>query len=104
MASYFGTDTGYSSIANNYLYLQVTDCDKIYNYDITTQQLRQNGIPENLFDNCLNATDFTNCFNSCYQLTGNAPALWLRPGVTGSGCFYGCYNLANYADIPANWK
>ena len=65
MASYFGTDTGYSSIANNYLYLQVTDCDKIYNYDITTQQLRQNGIPENLFENGSVLADLTMRNNNC---------------------------------------
>jgi len=65
MASYFGTDTGYSSIANNYLYLQVTDSDKIYNYDITTQQLRQNGIPENLFENGSVLSDLTMRNNNC---------------------------------------
>lgn len=65
MASYFGTDTGYSSIANNYLYLEVTDSDKIYNYDITTQQLRQNGIPENLYENGSVLADVTMRNNNC---------------------------------------
>jgi len=69
MASYFGTDTGYSSIANNYLYLQVNDCDKIYNYDITTQQLRQNGIPEDLFENGAVLADVTMRNNNCAKST-----------------------------------
>jgi hypothetical protein len=77
MASYFGTDTGYSSIANNYLYLQVTDCDKIYNYDITTQQLRQNGISENLYENGSVLADLTmrnnNCLNNLEQAYTQTP-------------------------------
>jgi hypothetical protein len=77
MASYFGTDTGYSSIANNYLYLEVTDSDKIYNYDITTQQLRQNGISENLYENGSVLADLTmrnnNCLNNLEQVYTPTP-------------------------------
>jgi hypothetical protein len=51
MTSSFGTDTGFSSISDNYLYLNLNDNDKIYNYDITVGQLRKNRVPEQLYEN-----------------------------------------------------
>ena len=62
-------------------------------------------IPSGLFDNCVNVTNFRCCFILCRSLTGNAPTLWERVNVTVyPACFYECYNLSNYADIPSTWK
>ena len=62
-------------------------------------------IPAELFLYNTIVEDFWSCFDSDSALTGNAPTLWLRdPEPDGSGCFYGCTNLANYATIPTAWK
>jgi hypothetical protein len=38
-------------------------------------------------------------------LTGTAPTLWTRtPTPSGTGAFFNCTGLANYASIPANFK
>lgn len=51
MTSYAnGTDSGYSSITDNYLYLNVNDSDRIYNSNISIGQLRNEGIPEEFYE------------------------------------------------------
>lgn len=61
-------------------------------------------VPSGLFDNCPFITSFISTFSRCTNLT-SAPALYdLYPTANGSNCFYLCYNLPNYADIPAGWK
>ena len=90
-------------------------------------------VPSTLFDQNINATNFSgtfrNCraltnvlqftnntnaliFNNCYNmssttnaLVGNAPELWNRtPTPSGTDCFNNCFGLSNYASIPANFK
>ena len=60
------------------------------------------------FTNNLNVTNFQNIYNmttTSNALTGTAPALWSRtPTPTGTGAFFNCTGLTNYASIPANWK
>lgn len=60
-------------------------------------------IPSGLFDNIPDLSNFKYCFDNCNNLTGSAPELWLRHS-DGYGCFYGCYLLDNYDDIPESWK
>lgn len=71
-------------------------------------------IPEGFFDSAPYVQDFSGAFYNCTSLTGNAPRLWerVKDGVAneyigipnGSGCFAGCNNLNNYAEIPDYWK
>ena len=60
------------------------------------------------FTNNLSVTNFQNIYNmttTSNALTGTAPTLWSRtPTPTGTGAFFNCIGLANYASIPANWK
>ena len=53
------------------------------------------------------ATNFTNIYNmssTSNALSGTAPTLWLRSGTSGTGAFFNCTGLTNYASIPSNWK
>lgn len=45
-----GIDTGYQSIANNYLYLNVNDSDRIYGTDVTIGDLQKIGVSEELYN------------------------------------------------------
>ena len=39
------------------------------------------------------------------SMAGTAPTLWTRvPEPLGTGAFFGCTGLTNYASIPSNWK
>lgn len=53
-------------------------------------------------------TIFNNIYNmssTSNALTGTAPSLWTRtPTPSGTGAFYNCIGLSNYASIPSNWK
>ena len=72
MASYFGTDTGFSSITDNYLYLEVEDTDKIYNTDVTIAELKQRGYPEQLFEDNRILTDISQNKQSCLKNLKNS--------------------------------
>ena len=62
-------------------------------------------IPENLFVNNTEISNFHVTFVGCAGLVGNSPALWERENVTNyAQCFKNCANLSNYADIPDSWK
>ena len=60
------------------------------------------------FSNNNNVTIFNNIYNmssTSNALTGTAPTLWTRnPTPSGTGAFFNCTGLSNYASIPANWK
>lgn len=74
-------------------------------------------LPGRLFSKNTQITDFSNCFNECTSLTGNAPnndgiRYWQREGkegypqtITGTGCFTNCTGLVQYKNgqIPAPW-
>lgn len=63
------------------------------------------GISEELFDDCQNVDSFANTFFSCTSIISNVPALWERNNVESyAGCYDGCTNAQNYADIPDAWK
>ena len=60
-------------------------------------------IPENLFVNNTDATDFSHTFRDCSNLTGTPPPLWERQNITYSDyCFSGC-KLLNLNDVPKSW-
>lgn len=74
-------------------------------------------IPTGYFNDCPNIETFDSCFENNTALYGSTPVdenglkLWQRAGqpgyptiITGTRCFYGCTNLSDYADIPADWK
>ena len=62
-------------------------------------------LPAGLFANNQKVTAFNSCFYRCVYITSAVPELWARTGVTRFyGCFYGCTQAANYADIPDDWK
>lgn len=62
-------------------------------------------IPEDLFSNCQKVTSFKNTFNSCFNLTGNAPNLWIGDqNLMGHGCFNSCQGLSNFILIPYPWE
>jgi hypothetical protein len=89
-------------------------------------------VPSNLFDTNINVINFSSTFRNCRALTsplqftyntsvttfqnvylmsgtnsmaGTAPTLWTRvPEPLGTGAFFGCTGLTNYASIPSNWK
>jgi hypothetical protein len=60
------------------------------------------------FTNNLSVTNFQNIYNmttTSNALTGTAPAIWSRtPTPTGTGAFFNCVGLSNFASIPANFK
>ena len=60
-------------------------------------------IPQDFFDNCSSITNVSYAFSGCTSLTGNAIPLWEKD-ITGEKCYEGCTNLANYEDIPEEWK
>jgi len=90
-------------------------------------------VPSDLFDQNVNATNFSGTFRNCRNLTnvlqftyntnvtifnniynmtttansltGTAPTLWLRtPTPSGTAAFRNCTGLSNFASIPANFK
>jgi hypothetical protein len=60
------------------------------------------------FTNNQSVTTFANIYNmssTSNALSGTAPTLWTRtPTPSGTGAFFNCTGLTNYASIPANWK
>ncbi len=61
-------------------------------------------IPGDLVDNCPNAQVFTSMFANCSGLTGDAPKLWnISIATNFSNCFTGCTNLTNRNQIPQSW-
>ena len=70
MTSYAnGTDSGYSSITDNYLYLNVNDSDRVYNSNISIGQLRNEGIPEELYEDPRLISLLTYSNQSCLKQT-----------------------------------
>ena len=61
-------------------------------------------IPSNFFDRFTNLTVVSYMFAGCTGLTENAVDLWSKGTITGTGCYEGCTNLANYESIPEEWK
>lgn len=62
-------------------------------------------VSEKLFDDCTHAKKFLSAFSDCTGIEGNVPELWERDDVeTFAGCYSGCTNAQNYADIPDAWK
>ena len=78
-------------------------------------------IPEKLFDNNRKVADFYSTFAGCSALTGESPYtmidgqkvhLYERQNypehfttpTDSQDCFYGCNKLADFAQIPTNWK
>lgn len=64
-------------------------------------------VPQTLFDDCPNITQFYNAFRDCSGITSALPELWLQyhyPDVGCGGCFAGCVNAANYSDVPFYWR
>ena len=90
------------------------NCPNVTDFSTTFSNTEITNIPENLFANCKDVKNFQECFKSCENLTGNALDLWLRVengeendyiGIPdGKSCFWGCYKLYNYNDIPEYWK
>lgn len=68
-------------------------------------------IPADLFRfdwNPSGDNQFANCFYGDSGITSEVPPLWEyyphQAAWQGNTCYYGCYNAANYADIPDDWK
>lgn len=62
-------------------------------------------VSANLFDDCTHAKKFLSTFFNCASIESNVPALWERDNVESyAGCYSGCTNAQNYADIPDAWK
>ena len=62
-------------------------------------------IPPKIFRFNKKITNFSYAFANCTGIVGDVPELWNEfPDATGTGCFRGCTNASNYADIPDNWK
>ena len=90
------------------------NCPNVTDFSSTFSATDITNIPENLFANCKDVKNFQECFMSCENLTGNALDLWLRVengeendyiGIPdGKSCFWGCYKLYNYNNIPEYWK
>lgn len=60
-------------------------------------------IPENLFVNNTEVTNFAMTFRDCSNLTGTPPHLWERQNITNSNyCFIGC-KLLNLNEVPKSW-
>ena len=61
-------------------------------------------VPEHLFSNCRDITDFSNCFSNNTAMEEFPPKLWdLYPDADGFACFHGCTNVEGYYDIPYAW-
>lgn len=59
-------------------------------------------IPTGLFDNCTAVTDFSYCFFYCYALTSALPTLWIsHASASHTYCFRNCTKATNYADAQA---
>ena len=62
-------------------------------------------IPSGLFANVPDGTNLSQMFEGCTGVVGDVPPLWeTHPNSNHYGCFSGCVNAANYADIPSDWK
>ncbi|MFV0265729.1 MAG: PKD domain-containing protein [Draconibacterium sp.] len=81
---------------------KVTNFKSVFNLNKTIKE-----IPEALFDKCTAVTTFGFAFYACTGLE-TAPELWNKTMFTAlsttDGCFRGCDQVSNFADIPANWK
>jgi hypothetical protein len=85
-------------------------------FDLNTQVVNFSGTFRNCqkltnvlqFTNNNLVTTYANIYNmssTSNALVGNAPTLWTRtPTPSGTGAFFNCTHLTNYASIPANWK
>ena len=82
------------------------------------------GIPVDIFDECTVLKSVTNAFSGCTSLSGespytivngikyhlydrtteNNPASGLTALTSTAGCFKGCTQLSDYAQIPDAWK
>lgn len=75
------------------------------------------GIPEKLFRVSKKINDFQYCFQQDSALKGSTPTdedggkLWEREGkpgypsvISADNCFWGCWALTEYYNIPSNWK
>ena len=64
-------------------------------------------VPDNLFDYCPNIIRVDYCFAGCYSIITEVPRLWEREWYTISyyqDCYLQCYNVANYEEIPIDWR
>jgi hypothetical protein len=72
-----GTDSGYASITDNYLYLNVNDSDRVYNSNISIGQLQRENIPEDFFEDYRILSQLTQanmeCRSTIPQLTFQDP-------------------------------
>ena len=74
--------------------------------------VNSSNFPSGIFNNCIHISNLTNCFKSNMfggdQVTtwgGTADPLWtMFPSVPHDRCFYWCYLLSNYNNIPDDWK
>lgn len=61
-------------------------------------------VPLDIFDSCPNINDLTECFYGS-SITSAVPELWnTYPNAAHYGCFGRNPDIANWADIPADWK
>lgn len=89
-------------------------CPRIQNASGLCQNCSElTSIPPNLFSDYPSESVTLNlnyAFFGCVNLTGSTPVdsqgrkLWERGNIIGNNCFYGCKNLADYDEIPDNWK
>lgn len=80
-------------------------CSNITNMDRTFEASGITAIENGALDGLGNVANFQRCFYNCNKITGDVPELWnMYPNASGSGCFAGCTNAANYNSIPASWK
>lgn len=60
--------------------------------------------PSDLFDDCRGALNFIACFEICEALEHAIPLWVTHPNASGRACYWGCYNLDNFYDVPNAWK
>lgn len=76
----------------------------IKNFAYCFQGTNITGIPSGLFGHAAEAETFTSCFYGCTDVAGDVPRLWeIYQEADGSGCFEGCSNATNWAEIPTTW-
>lgn len=64
-------------------------------------------VPDTLFDYCPNIIRVDYCFKGCYSIITEAPRLWEREWYDINyyqDCYAQCYNVANYEEIPIDWR
>lgn len=78
----------------------------VTSFDSTFMQCRGlTAVPKALFEENINAVTFIETFCGCSGITSEVPELWIsHPNATGTYCYIGCTDAANYADIPAHWR